>query len=408
MKNIKKNYSLNSSIYLTIINFNNPLVELLLRIQLSMSQIFIASLLKIICILIAVAYFTIAERKIMAAIQRRKGPNVVGFWGLLQPLADGAKLIFKELLIPTRANNNIFLIAPVFVLILSLISWSIIPAGVSEKIQLPLTYKISSCEGQLYFWENFMNTITLSTNADISYGVLFLLAISGLNVYGIIIAGWASNSKYAFLGSLRSAAQMISYEVSLGILILPVILLAGSLNLNEIVMRQQETVWFVWPLLPCAIMFFISMLAETNRAPFDLPEAEAELVAGYNVEYSSIIFAMFFLGEYSNMLLMATLIVIFFFGGWASPFTILNIFPANLFFSLKIVLFCYLFILVRATFPRYRYDQLMDIGWKIFLPLSLSYLLFVTCVLVTFNSLPQVLEVEVPFYAETHFCRLLS
>lgn len=243
----------------------------------------------------------------------------------------------------------------------------------------------------------------ISTTADISYGVLFLLAVSGLNVYGIIIAGWASNSKYAFLGALRSAAQMISYEVSLGLLILPVILLAGSLNLTEIVAAQERTVWFVFPLLPCAVMFFISMLAETNRAPFDLPEAEAELVAGYNVEYSSIIFAMFFLGEYSNMLLMATFIVLLFFGGWLAPLGILSFIPGSVFFSLKIVIFCYLFILVRAAFPRYRYDQLMDIGWKIFLPLSLSYLVFIAGVLVAFDSTPQVLEIEPKLYTEHFF-----
>jgi len=290
-------------------------------ISLSFSQIFICSLLKIVCILIAVAYFTIAERKVMAAIQRRKGPNVVGFWGLLQPLADGAKLVFKELLIPTRANATIFLVAPVMVLILSMISWSIIPSGVSFESATSTLIQIKSNFRSL----EINNIIGTSTTADISYGVLFILAVSGLNVYGIIIAGWASNSKYAFLGALRSAAQMISYEVSLGLLILPVILLAGSLNLSEIVAAQERTVWFVFPLLPCAIMFFISMLAETNRAPFDLPEAEAELVAGYNVEYSSIIFAMFFLGEYSNMLLMATFIVLLFFGGWLSPIGFLNL-----------------------------------------------------------------------------------
>lgn len=364
-------------------------------LQFSLHQIFICSLLKIVCILLAVAYFTIAERKVMAAIQRRKGPNVVGFWGLLQPLADGAKLMFKELLIPTRANATIFLTAPVMVLILSIISWSIIPSGLTLESTLTTTTQLAL---------NFqLVDLQDSTTADISYGVLFLLAVSGLNVYGIIIAGWASNSKYAFLGALRSAAQMISYEVSLGILILPVILLAGSLNLTEIVAAQEKTIWFVFPLFPCAIMFFISMLAETNRAPFDLPEAEAELVAGYNVEYSSIIFAMFFLGEYSNMLLMATVIVLFFFGGWLPPLSVLNFIPGSIFFSLKIVLFCYLFILVRAAFPRYRYDQLMDIGWKTFLPLSLSYLIFVTGILVTFDSVPQVLEIEPKLYTEAFF-----
>lgn len=368
-------------------------------VNLSFSQIFICSLLKIVCILIAVAYFTIAERKVMAAIQRRKGPNVVGFWGLLQPLADGAKLVFKELLIPTRANAIIFLIAPIMVLVLSIISWSVIPSGLTSHYNEKMVALFVSDFQQL----NFKFITHNSTVADISYGVLFILAVSGLNVYGIIIAGWASNSKYAFLGSLRSAAQMISYEVSLGLLILPVILFSGSLNFTEIVTAQEKTGWFVLPLLPCAIMFFISMLAETNRAPFDLPEAEAELVAGYNVEYSSIIFAMFFLGEYSNMLMMATIMVLFFFGGWLPPLQILSFISGNLWFSLKIVIFCFLFILVRASFPRYRYDQLMDIGWKIFLPLSLSYLVFVTGVLITFDSIPQVLEIQPEYYTESVF-----
>jgi len=338
----------------------------------------------------------------MAAIQRRKGPNVVGFWGLLQPLADGAKLIFKELLIPTRANATIFLVAPVMVLILSMISWSIIPSGISVESSTAASDTLTQIKSNFRTLD-INNLIETSTTADISYGVLFILAVSGLNVYGIIIAGWASNSKYAFLGALRSAAQMISYEVSLGLLILPVILLAGSLNLTEIVAAQERTVWFVFPLLPCAIMFFISMLAETNRAPFDLPEAEAELVAGYNVEYSSIIFAMFFLGEYSNMLLMATVIVLFFFGGWLSPIGFLSFIPGSVFFSIKVVIFCYLFILVRAAFPRYRYDQLMDIGWKTFLPLSLSYLVFITGVLVAFDGTPQVLEIEPKLYTEAFF-----
>ena len=368
-------------------------------ISLSFSQIFICSLLKIVCILIAVAYFTIAERKVMGAIQRRKGPNVVGFWGLLQPLADGAKLIFKELLIPTRANVTIFLVAPIMVLILSIISWSVIPSGLSTQSNETL-FNLFSADFHHLNWKSITAS---STAADISYGVLFILAVSGLNVYGIIIAGWASNSKYAFLGSLRSAAQMISYEVSLGLLILPVILFSGSLNLTEIVAAQEKTCWFIFPLLPCAVMFFVSMLAETNRAPFDLPEAEAELVAGYNVEYSSIIFAMFFLGEYSNMLLMATIIVLFFFGGWLPPLETWTFFSGNIWFSLKIVIFCYLLILVRASFPRYRYDQLMDIGWKIFLPLSLSYLVFVTGVLISFDSLPQVLEIHPEFYTENIF-----
>lgn len=347
-----------------------------------------AQLIKIILLLVAVAYFTIAERKVMASIQRRKGPNVVGIWGLLQPAADGAKLIFKELLIPTRSDSYIFIAAPIMILILSMVNWSIIPSNieVSASIDSPNT-----------------GVYGISTVADVSYGLLMLLAISGFNVYGIIIAGWASNSKYAFLGALRSAAQMISYEVSLGLLLLPVILLAGSLNLTDIVMAQGTTVWFVLPLLPCAIMFFISMLAETNRAPFDLPEAEAELVAGYNVEYSSIIFAMFFLGEYTNMLLMATLMIILFFGGWLPMISILSGIP-GVWFSFKVMIFCFLYILVRAALPRYRYDQLMEIGWKLFLPLALGYLLVICGLLIALDALPQVFEIIPCEYKELYIC----
>ena len=333
-------------------------------------------LLKIICLLISIAYFTIAERKVMAAIQRRKGPNIVGFWGLLQPLADGLKLLVKEMIIPTKANPIIFVFAPMIILTLSLIGWSAIPFGLSKEIEM-------SDEKYVVIQYIFYT----ATVANIKCGLLFLLAISSLNVYGIIIAGWASNSKYAFLGALRSAAQMISYEVSIGIVILPVILLAGSLNLTEIVYVQSVTGWFVFPLLPCAIIFLISMLAETNRAPFDLPEAEAELVAGYNVEYSSIIFAMFFLGEYSNMLLMSTLITLLFFGGWLPGCCLLSIFPASLIFSIKITIFCFLFVIVRAAFPRYRYDQLMNIGWKIFLPIATGFLLLIVGILVYHDAL---------------------
>lgn len=343
------------------------------------STIISAQLLKIIFLLVAVAYFTLAERKVMAAIQRRKGPNVVGIWGLLQPLADGAKLVFKELLIPTRSDSYIFLMAPIMILILSMINWSLIPSNIDIAINTITT-------------NAFSNNLNTNTVSDISYGLLMILAISGFNVYGIIIAGWSSNSKYAFLGALRSAAQMISYEVSLGLLLLPVILLAGSLNLTDIVMAQANTCWFVLPLLPCAIMFFISMLAETNRAPFDLPEAEAELVAGYNVEYSSIIFAMFFLGEYTNMLLMATIIVLLFFGGWLPMLPLVGFIP-GFWFSLKVIIFCFLYILVRAALPRYRYDQLMDIGWKLFLPLSLGYLVLIVGLLLSCDALPQVLEI---------------
>jgi NADH-quinone oxidoreductase subunit H len=352
------------------------------------SWMIVAQLLKIVLLLVAVAYFTIAERKVMAAIQRRKGPNVVGIWGLLQPIADGAKLVFKELLVPTRADSYIFLVAPIMILILSIVNWSILPTGLTTAMtNLP---KVT---------EMVISNQNVSTVADISYGILFILAISGFNVYGIIIAGWASNSKYAFLGSLRSAAQMISYEVSLGLLLLPVILLAGSLNFTDIVVAQANVGWFFLPLFPCAVMFFISMLAETNRAPFDLPEAEAELVAGYNVEYSSIIFAMFFLGEYTNMLFMSAVIVLLFFGGWLPLVEILNFAP-GLWLSAKILIFCFLYILVRAGLPRFRYDQLMDLGWKIFLPLSLGYLLCIIGVLFAFDALPQVFEIVPAPYKE--------
>lgn len=380
------------------------------------AQIFSNILLKIVCILVAVAYFTIAERKIMAAIQRRKGPNVVGLWGLLQPLADGAKLLIKELIIPTRANSTIFLFAPLMVLILSIVSWIIIPSYsylqiideswkketriYSENIYYNWHFLDHSVSAFFDYLNGPMITTYTSLNnvcynwvlsfANLNYGVLFTLAISGLNVYGIIIAGWASNSKYAFLGSLRSSAQMISYEVSLTLLLLPVILLAGSLNWTEIVIAQSQKGWFILPLFPCAILFFISMLAETNRAPFDLPEAEAELVAGYNVEYSSIVFAMFFLGEYSNMLLMSSIIVLLFFGGWLAPSFIFIFLPSAFYFSLKTIIFCFLFILVRAALPRYRYDQLMDLGWKTYLPFSFGFFIFSAGLLLLFNSLPFV------------------
>ena len=374
-------------------------------------------LIKIVLVLVAVAYFTLAERKIMAAIQRRKGPNVVGFLGLLQPLADGLKLICKEIVFPSSANFRIFLFAPLLVIVLSLTSWSVIPCGLFDYslvadetlfISLSSIYSNVQCEGILdhlftltlpnFFFFNSLGAwpylLESSFVANINYPILLLLAISSLNVYGIIIAGWVSNSKYAFLGALRSAAQMVSYEVSIGLVILPVVLLAGSLDFVQIVLIQQHTVWFCFPLCPCLIIFFISMLAETNRAPFDLPEAEAELVAGYNVEYSSIIFALFFLAEYSNMLLMSAILVLLFFGGWSAPIDLLAKFisPA-IFFSFKIIIVCFFFILVRATFPRYRYDQLMEIGWTIFLPIALAYILFVSGVLLYFNSLPVIFEV---------------
>lgn len=334
-----------------------------IKAKLKMILLIICTLLKILTfiipLLISVAYFTIAERKIMGVIQRRKGPNVVGFVGLLQPLADGLKLFVKETIFPSNSSLNIFLIAPMLTFILSLIGWSVIP--LSDRIVL----------------------------SDLNVGVLYLFAISSLGVYGIIMAGWSSNSKYPFLGALRSAAQMISYEVSIGLIIINVCVCVGSFNLSSIVIAQK-TIWFIVPLLPMFIIFCVSMLAETNRHPFDLPEAEAELVSGYNVEYSAMTFALFFLGEYANMLLMSSFVSVLFLGGWLplTDFFFVNILPNSFWFSLKIALGVTFFILTRATLPRYRYDQLMYIGWKSFLPLSLGYLLFSVGILISFNGLP--------------------
>ena len=313
----------------------------------------------IIPLLIGVAFLTLAERKVMASMQRRKGPNVVGVFGILQPLADGLKLLLKEPVLPSNANIIIFLLAPVLTFMLSLISWAVIPFGYGVVL------------------------------SDLNVGVLYLFAISSLGVYGIITAGWSSNSKYAFLGCLRSAAQMVSYEVSIGLIIITVLLCVGSLNLTEIVLAQEE-IWFCVPLFPLLILFFISCLAETNRAPFDLPEAEAELVAGYNVEYSSMGFALFFLGEYANMIIMSGMCSILFLGGWLPPFsfTFLYWIPGGIWFGLKIIFFLFLFVWVRAAFPRYRYDQLMRLGWKVFLPLSLAWVVLVAGTLIAFNWLP--------------------
>ena len=314
----------------------------------------------VVPLLISVAYFTISERKIMGAIQRRRGPNVLGFIGLLQPLADGLKLFTKETILPVGANLNIFLFAPALSFILSLIGWSVIP---------------------------FSNKVVL---CNINLGILYLFTVSALNVYGILFAGWSSNSKYAYLGALRSAAQMISYEISIGFASLSVVICAGSFNLNTIV-NAQEKIWFVIPLLPIFLIFYISMLAETNRHPFDLPEAEAELVSGYNVEYSAMTFALFFLAEYANMLLMSTFSSILFLGGWLS-FPVINnlslkVVPDPIWLSLKIMFGVIFFILTRATLPRYRYDQLMQLGWKCFLPLTLGYLIFTVGILTSFNLL---------------------
>jgi NADH-quinone oxidoreductase subunit H len=306
-------------------------------------KLIIQPILIFVFVLIAVAYFTLAERKIIATVQRRKGPNIVGFAGLLQPLADGLKLFIKETVIPTSANGGIFVFAPIITFTLSLINWSVIPLN-SNFDSIPVNFNI---------------------------GILFIFAISALSVYGIIMAGWSSNSKYAFLGALRSSAQMISYEVSLGIIVLTVVACAGSFNLRDIIFAQSN-IWFVIPLFPAFLMFLIISLAETNRHPFDLPEAEAELVAGYNVEYSAMGFALFFLAEYANMILMSVLITVLFFGGWL----FLGI-SSGFFLSIKSLLFVFLFIFIRALLPRYRYDQLMSLGWKRILPISLAFFLLV-------------------------------
>ena len=322
--------------------------------------IVIKILLLVVPLLIGVAYLTYAERKVIGAMHLRRGPNVVGPYGLLQPIADGMKLFFKETIIPTGANKVVFLVAPMLTFSLALIAWAVIPVG---------------------------NGLVI---ANINVGVLYLFAISSLGVYGVLMAGWSSNSKYAFLGGLRSAAQMVSYEVSMGFIIITVLLVAGSLNLSDIVRAQQETIWFVVPLFPMAIIFFITTLAETNRHPFDMPEAEAELVSGYNVEYSAMTFALFFLGEYANMILMAGMTTILFLGGWlpildVAPF---NWIPGPIWFALKMAFVLFIFLWVRATFPRYRYDQLMRLGWNVFLPISLAAVIIVGGIVVAFDINP--------------------
>jgi len=329
-------------------------------------------LLIVVPMLLAMAYLTLAERKVMGWMMLRRGPNVVGPFGLLQPLADGAKLFFKETVIPTGADRTVFVIAPMLTFILALIGWAVIP---------------------------FDQGWVLS---DINVGVLYLFAVSSLGVYGIVMAGWASNSRYAFLGAMRSAAQMVSYEVSIGFVIITVLLCAGTLNLSEIVEAQQNAGiaallglehggflgWYFIPLFPMFVIFFISALAETNRHPFDLPEAEAELVAGYQVEYSSMTFALFFLGEYMNMILMSGLTAILFLGGWHSPIPGETVVPGIIWFALKISFLLFVFIWARATLPRYRYDQLMRLGWKVFLPISLGAVAFYAGVLVYAGWLP--------------------
>ena len=310
-------------------------------------------------VLVSVALIVWLDRRVWAFVQKRRGPNVVGPFGILQTLADALKYIFKEIIIPASANKVIFVLAPIVTLTLALIAWAVIP---------------------------FSKDMVL---ADINVGILYIFAISSLSVYGIIMGGWASNSKYHFLGAIRSAAQMVSYEVSIGVIIINVLLCVGSLNLTDIVLAQ-ENLWFIVPLFPMFVIFFISALAETNRPPFDLPEAEAELVAGYQTEYSGMMYAMFWLGEYANILLMCSLGSILFLGGWLSPIDIypFTIIPAPLWLVLKILLLFILFSLVKAIVPRYRYDQLMKLGWKIFLPLSLSWVVLTASYLYYFKLLP--------------------
>ena len=312
-------------------------------------------------LLLCVAYLTYAERRVIGLMQMRRGPNVVGPFGLLQPIADAVKLMFKEVIVPTPANKVVFILAPMITFILSLIGWAVIPFGAGLVL------------------------------ADINVGVLYVLAISSLGVYGIIMAGWASNSKYAFLGAIRSSAQMISYEVSMGLVIVTVLLVTGTLNLSEIVEYQRTMpLWIQLLLAPMSVVFFISVLAESNRLPFDLPEAEAELVAGYNVEYSSMAFALFFLGEYANMILVSAITVTFFMGGYLPPFNIefLDIVPGFIWFVIKVAFLLFVFLWIRATLPRYRYDQLMRIGWKFFLPLTLFWVVLVASLLMWTGNLP--------------------
>jgi len=315
------------------------------------------NIILIINLLIIIAFFTLAERKIMASVQRRKGPNVVGFIGILQPFADGLKLFLKEIIIPAKANMFVFLFSPIITFTLSLLNWSVIPFAFDSVL------------------------------INLNYSILFLFGISSLSVFGIILAGWSSNSRYALLGALRSSAQMISYEIIIGLILTTIFLLVNSTNLLDVIVIQKHTVFFCFPLLPVTIIFFVCMLAETNRAPFDLPEAEAELVAGYNVEYSGISFALFFLAEYGNILLISTLYVILFFGGWLG-FSVTSSFILEIIFGIKVMLICFLFILVRAAFPRCRYDQLMDLCWKYFLPTTLIFYFFVTTLFLTFQYTP--------------------
>ena len=324
-------------------------------------SIIIAQILAVLMpVLISVAFLVYAERKVLALIQLRRGPNVVGPFGILQSFADALKLLTKENIVPANSNKVVFLLAPIITMVLSLAGWAVIPFAPNWVI------------------------------ADINVGIMYLFAVSSLGVYGVIMAGWASNSQYPFLGALRSAAQMVSYEVSIGFVIITVLLCVGSLNLSKIV-EAQQTVWFAIPLLPMFVVFFISALAETNRLPFDLPEDESTLVAGFFTEYSSASFVLFFLGEYASMILMSSMTVILFMGGWLPPFDIfpLNVIPGVVWFTLKVIFILFLFIWVRGTFPRYRYDQLMRLGWKIFLPLSLLWVVLTAGFLMIFDLVPN-------------------
>lgn len=333
----------------------------LLAYATDIALIALKALLLVVPLILAVAYLTYAERRVIGLMQMRKGPNVTGWFGLLQPIADALKLMHKENIVPNMANKYLFILAPVITFTLSIAAWAVIPFD--------------------YGW----------VFADINVGILYLFAVSSLGVYGIIIAGWASNSRYAFLGAMRSAAQMVSYEVSIGLVIISVLLCVGSLNLTKIV-EAQKTIWFAIPLFPMFIIHFISALAETNRNPFDLPEAESELVAGYHVEYSSLSFALFFLGEYANMILQSAIATILFLGGWLPPLDIapLNMIPGIIWFILKICFLLFVFLWVRATLPRYRYDQLMRLCWKVFLPFTLIWVVLSAGFLLFMGWLPKI------------------
>lgn len=325
---------------------------------LTILELLLKILAVVVPLLIAVAYLTLAERKVLGSMQLRKGPNVVGVYGLLQPLADGLKLFVKEAVLPTHANLAIFIASPIGCLTLALLSWAVIPYSEGEVI------------------------------ADVNVGLLYIFAVSSISVYAILMSGWSSNSKYAFFGAIRAAAQMISYEVSMGLILLSVILCVGDLNITSIVNAQKE-IWYFIPLMPAFFMFFVSALAETNRAPFDLTEGESELVSGYNVEYAGMAFALFFLGEYAHIIFMSLLTAILFFGGWLPPLDIfpLNLIPGEVWLGIKTAFFMFVFVWVRASFPRFRYDSLMMLLWKGYLPLSLGFLVLTASILVAFNGL---------------------